>query len=141
LEIDYLRLGKRVLPEHLVLIGTRKVAIGFLQTDGSGFTSRIKNWNELLITDRSIQYQLWRDVRVPAISGKVGRGEIEKLNHTQNGSFLTMDNEQRLDFELIYRLIIDIQNCDLEINLEDAIQCIQLELKDCWVCKLLQTIQ
>ena len=141
LEIDYLRLGKRVLPEHLVLIGKRKVAIGFLQTDGSGFTSRIKNWNELLVTDRSIQYQLWRDMRLPEITGKVGRGEIEKLNHTQSGNFLTMDNEQRLDFELIYRLIIDIQNCDLEISLEDAIQCIQVELKDCWTCKLFQTIQ
>ena len=141
LEIDYLRLGKRILPEHLVLIGKQKVAIGFLQTDGSGFTSRIKNWNELLITDRSIQYQLWRDVRLPEITGKIGRGEIEKLNHTQNGSFITMDEEQRIDFELIYRLIIDIQNCDIEVRLEDAIQCIQVELKDCWVCQLFQTIQ
>jgi len=140
LKIDYLRLGKRALPEHLELIGKRKVAIGFLQTDGSGFTSRIKNWNELLITDRSIQYQLWRDVRLPEISGKVGRGEIEKLNYTQNGSFITMDEEQRLDFELIYRLIIDIQNRDLEISLEDAIQYVQVELKDCWVCKLFQAI-
>ncbi len=141
LEIDYLRLGKRVLPEHLELIGTRKVAIGFLQTDGSGFTSRIKNWNELLITDRSIQYQLWRDIRVPEISGKVGRGEIEKLNHTPNGSFITMEEKKRIDFELIYRLIIDIQNRDLEMSLEDAIQCIQVELKDCWVCQLFQIIQ
>lgn len=141
LEIDYLRLGKRVLPEHLELIGTRKVAIGFLQTDGSGFTSRIKNWNELLITDRSIQYQLWRDIRVPEISAKVGRGEIEKLNHTPNGSFITMEEKKRIDFELIYRLIIDIQNRDLEMSLEDAIQSIQVELKDCWVCQLFQIIQ
>jgi DNA polymerase III epsilon subunit-like protein len=141
LEIDYLRLGKRVLPEHLLLIGKQKVAIGFLQTDGSGFTSRIKNWNELLITDRSMQYQLWRDIRFPEIAGKVGRGEIEKLNHTQNGVFITMDENQRIDFELIYRLIIDIQNYDIEISLEDAIQCIQVELKDCWVCQLFQTIQ
>ena len=141
LEIDYLRLGKRVLPEHLVLIGKRKVAIGFLQTDGSGFTSRIKNWNELLITDRSIQYQLWRDMTFPEVKGGVGRREIEKLNYTQNGRFITMEEEQRIDFELIYRLIIQIQNRDLEVSLDDAIQCIQAELKDCWVCKLFQTIQ
>ncbi len=141
LEIDYLRLGKRVLPEHLVLIGKQKIAIGFLQTDGSGFTSRIKNWNESLITNRSIQYQLWRDARLPEIKGKVGRGEIEKLNYTETGSFITMNDEQRVDFELIYRLIIDIQNCDIEVSLEDAIQCVQVELKDCWVCKLFQTIQ
>ncbi len=141
LEIDYLRLGKRVLPEHLVLIGKQKVAIGFLQTDGSGFTSRIKNWNELLITDRSIQYQLWRDMKFPAIAGKVGREEIEKLNYTQNGCFITMDEDQRIDFELIYRLIIDIQNYDIDVSVEDAIQCIQVELKDCWICQLFQTIQ
>ncbi len=142
LEIDYLRLGKRTLPEHLVLIGKRKVAIGFLQVDGGSFTSRIKNWNELVVSDRSIHYQLWRDVRLPEIRGKVGRDEIEKLNYSKHGAFLSMAEEERLDFELLYCLIIDIQNRDLEITLEEALQdaMINVDLKESWLVQLLQTL-
>ena len=142
LEIDYLQLGKRTLPEHLVLIGKRKVAIGFLQTDGGSFTSRIKNWNELVISDRSTHYQLWRDIRLPEIRGKVGRKEIEKLNYSKQGTFLSMAEEERLDFELIYRLIIDIQNRDLEITLEEALQGVMInpDLQESWLVQLLQTL-
>ena len=142
LEIDYLRLGKRTLPEHLVLIGKRKVAIGFLQTDGGSFTSRIKNWNELVVSDRSIYYQLWRDVRLPEIKGKVGREEVEKLNYSKHGKFLSMAEQERLDFELIYCLIIDIQNRDLEITLEEALQgaMIDVDLKESWLIQLIQTL-
>ena len=142
LEIDYLRLGKRTLPEHLVLIGKRKVAIGFLQIDGTSFTSRIKNWNELVISDRSTHYQLWRDVRLPEIKGKVGRDEIEKLNYSKHGAFLSMAEEERLDFELIYCLIIDIQNRDLEITLEEALQgaMINVDLEESWLVQLLKTL-
>lgn len=139
-EIEYLQLGKRTLPEHLVLLGNRKVAVGFLQIDGGAFTSRIKNWNEALMNDRTIQYQLWRDVRQSEITGKVGREEIEKLNHSRCGKFLQMDEEQRLDFEVIYRLVIDIQNRDLEIDLKEAIEDVLIDLKDSWICQLFQTI-
>ncbi len=41
---------------------------------------------------------------------------------------------------VLLAVIIDIQNCDIETRLEDSIQCIQVELKDCWVCQLFQTI-
>ena len=142
LEIDYLRLGKRTLPEHLVLIGKRKVAIGFLQIDGSSFTSRIKNWNELVVSDRSTHYQLWRDVRLPEIKGKVGRDEIEKLNYSKHGTFLSMAEHERLDFELLYCLIIDIQNRDLEITLEEALQgaMINVDLEESWLVQLLKTL-
>lgn len=140
LEIDYLRLGKRILPAHLVLIGRRKVAIGFLQIDGGAFTSRLKNWNELVVSDRSMHYQLWRDSRLPEVTGKVARSEIEKLNYSDQGVFLTMDEEQRLDFEVIYRLIVDIQNRDLAIDLETALRTILVELSESWLGQLLQTL-
>jgi hypothetical protein len=140
LEIDYLQLGRRVLPEHIVLIGKQKIAIGFLQIDGNSFTQRIKNWNEALVNDRSIQYQLWRDGRSPEITGKVGRGEIEKLNNTNNGQFLILGEEERIDFELIYGLIIDIQNRDLEITLEDTLQHLMDSLKESWLIQLLNSL-
>ncbi|MCU0525259.1 MAG: exonuclease domain-containing protein [Elainella sp. Prado103] len=138
--IDYLRLGKRTLPEHLMLVGRRKVAIGFLQIDGGAFTSRLKNWNELVVTDRTIHYQLWRDGRLSEIRGKVGRDEVEKLNYSHHGAFLIMDEEQRLDFELIYRLIVDVQNRDLEIDLPAALQTITEKLSDSWLCQLFQAL-
>jgi DNA polymerase III epsilon subunit-like protein len=140
LEIDYLRLGRRVLPEHLVLVEKQKVAIGFLQIDGTSFTNRIKNWNETVITDRSIQYQLWRDSRLPEITGKVGRGEIEKLNHTPHGQFMILGEEERIDFELIYGLIIDLQNRDLDLTLEDTIQMIMIDLSESWLIQLMQSL-
>lgn len=116
------------------------MAIGFLQIDGGAFTSRLKNWNELVVTDRTIHYQLWRDGRLSEIRGKVGREEVEKLNYSHHGAFLIMDEEQRLDFELIYRLIIDVQNRDLEIDLPAALQTVTEKLSDSWLCQLFQTL-
>jgi hypothetical protein len=135
-DIFCLQLGKRKLPEHLLLCGKQKIVIGFLQVDGNSFTSRIKNWNELVINDQSIQHQLWRDTRLPDITGKVGKEEIMKLNYSKNGQFLMMNKGQRLDFEIIYQLIIDIQNRDLEIELQDAIEIVKVELKNSWICKI-----
>lgn len=139
-EIDYLQFGRRRLPEHLVFRSSRSMAVGFLQIDGSAFTSRIRNWNELAVSQTDIHFQLWRDIRQPEIGGKVGREEIEKLNHAANSVFLIMDEEQRLDFELMYRLIIDIQNRDLEVELRTALQVATTEQKDSWICQLLNLL-
>ena len=53
-----------------------------------------------------------------------------------------MAEEERLDFELLYCLIIDIQNRDLEITLEEALQdaMINIDLKESWLVQLLQTL-
>jgi DNA polymerase III epsilon subunit-like protein len=133
-EIDYLRLGKKKIPEHLVVINQAKsFAIGFLQTDGSAFTSRIKNYNELVIINRDIEFRLLRDRRQSEIKGKVGKEEIEKLNNTFNGKFVLMEKKERIDFELIYKLITDIQNGDFEINLVFALEVLISEFKNYWL--------
>ncbi len=139
-EIDYLRLGRRVLPEHLVLMGNQKIAIGFLHIDGNSFTNRIKNWNEALMNDRSIHYQLWRDARSPNILGKVGCSEIEKLNNTPQGQFLILGEEERIDFELIYGLIIDIQNRDLDVTLKDALEHLMSNLSESWLIQFINAL-
>ncbi|TGO03255.1 hypothetical protein PN36_09840 [Candidatus Thiomargarita nelsonii] len=84
-ETDCLRLGKRKLPEHL-LIKTQKhsFVIAFLQVSGSNFTSRLKNFNQLVVNHKDIRFGLFRDVRETTISGKVGKEEIEKLNNASN---------------------------------------------------------
>ncbi|MGL5872702.1 MAG: hypothetical protein ACRC2R_10110 [Xenococcaceae cyanobacterium] len=52
-KIDYLRLGKKTLPEHIAI--DNKV-IGFLHTDGNAFTARIRNFNELVITNKTTKF-------------------------------------------------------------------------------------
>lgn len=139
-QLDYLQLGKRKLPEHLVLQAQRQIAVGFLQIEGSAFTGRLKNWNELVLSHKEVHFQLWRDIRQPEITGKVGQAEIEKLNYSSNGVFLLLEQEQRLDFELIYQLITDVQNRDLEVELQPALELVLTELKDAWICQLINML-
>jgi hypothetical protein len=107
IEINQLRLGKSKLPEHLLIKTPQQdYAIGFLNVGGTTFTSRIKNFNQLVITYPNIRFCLIRDQREPYITGKVGRDEIEKLKFTPNGSFQMMEQEDRVNFELIYNLSV-----------------------------------
>ncbi|MBD1852104.1 exonuclease domain-containing protein [Leptolyngbya sp. ST-U4] len=138
-EIDCLRLGKSKLPENRVFQSElKKVAIGFLQIDGSGFTSRLKNFNELVVSHKDTRFLLWRDGRQPPITGKVGREEIEKLNNAANGEYRLMEENDRIDFELLYKLVIDIQNRDLDVDLLAALEVVTDELKDNWLIQLFQ---
>jgi hypothetical protein len=138
-ETDYLLLGKKKLPEHLVIRNqSQSFFVGFLQIDGASFTSRIKNCNELIINNKDIRFIIYRDCRTPEIKGNVGKQEIEKLNHTSNGSFMIMDKDARINFELIYKLVTDIQNKDEEFELEKALHVLMSELKDYWLIKVFQ---
>jgi DNA polymerase III epsilon subunit-like protein len=138
-DIDCLRLGKKTLPEHILIRNqAQSFAIGFLQTDGTSFTSRIKNYNELLLINKDIEFFLFRDRRRPEIKGKVGKDEIEKFNHASNGSFIIMEKEDRINFELIYKLITDIQNQDFEGNLAESLEILASQLNDYWLIKAFQ---
>jgi DNA replication protein DnaC len=135
-DMDYLRLGKRKIPDHFVIDKfNSKLGIGFLQIDGSSFTLRLKNFNELVMLHKDIKFRLLRDIRQSPITGKVGKEEIEKLNNTSNGKFLIMNKEQRIYFEIIYKLITDIHNRDLEVNLSEALPIIKNQMPDAWIIK------
>jgi DNA polymerase III epsilon subunit-like protein len=137
IETDYLRFGKRKLPEHL-LIKTPKhsFVVGFLHQGGSGFTSRFKNFNQLVHNYKEIRFGLFRDVRESQITGKVGLDEIEKLNNAPNGKFIEMDQDNRVSFDLIYKLIVDIQNFDFEIDLQKALTILESLMSDYWLIKI-----
>ena len=141
LETDILP-SKRKLPPHLV-ITNKNLCIGFLSSPkGNSFTSRLQNYNEFVAKNEKIKFQLWRDVRSNTIKkDTVGAQEIAKLNNTKNGTFLTMDRETRINFELIYQLISDIYNQDLDINLKTelkpALRIIVNCFKDYWLIKAL----
>jgi RecG-like helicase len=139
LEIDCLQLGKKKLPDHLVISNqSRSFAIGFLNANANSFTARIQNFNELTVKHKQTKFYLLRDERQPEITGKVGKGEIKKLNNTANGEFIIMDKANRMSFELIYKMITDIQNRDLEVEIEEALPNLMSFLKDYWLINLFE---
>lgn len=138
LELDVVHLAQRTIPEHLVIrTADKNYVIAFLHVSANMFTSRIKNFNELVITSPEIQFFLLRDQREPTIKSKVGSEEIKKLENVKNGCFITMDRRNRIQFELIYSLIVDIQNRDLEVNFKKALQILTTECSDYWLIELL----
>ncbi|WP_071190689.1 hypothetical protein [Trichormus sp. NMC-1] len=116
------RLGKRVLPEHIVIQhGQKHHVIAFLEISGTPFTSRITNFNELVINNPQSKFDLIRDERQPEISGKVGKERIKQLENSANGNFILFNKQDRILFDLIYDLIISIYNKDLDVDLESAL--------------------
>ena len=138
LEINQLRLGKRKIPEHLRISNDKtNIVIAFLHVGGTVFAPRIKNFNELVVSYPQFKFNLFRDAREPKITGKVGKLEIGKLNHTKNGKFILMAQENRVNFELIYQLIIDIQEQDLEIDLKETIKLLPDYFSPYWLTDFL----
>jgi DNA polymerase III epsilon subunit-like protein len=139
IKIDHLSLGKRKLPAHLLIVkNDRQLVVGFLHLGGSIFTSRIKNWNELALDYPQINFSLLRDEREGDITGKVGRQEIDKLNYLKNGSFMMIDRSNRVIFELIYKMIVDINQGDLEVSKKDAIAVLREKYNSYWLIEKLQ---
>jgi hypothetical protein len=137
IEVERLKLGKKKLPEHLLIkMPAQSVVIGFLQVSDMVFPSRIKNFNELVFDYEDIQFTLFRDVRETTITGKVGKAEIEKLNNVHNGQFIYMDKEDRLTYEVIYKLIVDIQNKDFEVELQQAMKTLESLMSHYWLIKI-----
>ena len=137
LKLEQLRLGKSKLPEHLVVKAKKDYTIGFLNTGGAAFTSRLKNFNQLLVRHPNTHFYLVRDSRQSPITGKVGKEEIEKLNYANNGTFILLSKTQKLNFELVYNLIVDVQNRDVEIDVETALEILLSQEKDDWLSFLL----
>ncbi len=134
--------SRRVLPPHLV-ISNKNLCIGFLSSARSNrFTSRIQNFNEIVATQENLKFQLWRDVRADTIKkGKVGVKAIASLNNTRNGEFLELDRDNRITFELIHKIISDIYNQDLDIDLDTelkaALEVIRSHFQDYWLISVL----
>ncbi len=136
LEFDVLKLGMRVLPEHvLVKTATHQFVVAFLHQDGNRFYHRIRNLNELMNKHPDIQFNLCRDSREGLVSGKRSLELLDNFRNSDHGEFVFMDKEQRIIFELVYQMIIDIQNYDLEVTLTEALDVILFEYRDYWLFK------
>ena len=139
LEFAPLRLGKSKLPEHFqIKTAQQEFVLGFLNASGATFTARIKNFNQLVVSHPKTKLTLLRDGREPKPTGAVGLTEIEKLNHSPNGQFLMMEPEDQVSFDLIYHLIIAVQERDLEVDLARALPILTDSLRDYWLIAALK---
>lgn len=137
-EIQNLRLGNRVLPANLLIRNSQQGnVLAFLHANGSSFTARIKNFNKLMSSHSDFEFILMRDVREDSIRGKVGKSEIERLNRMQNGKFVYLQREDRIELELIYTLVVDIQNQDFDISIEKAFSLLRQREPKHWILKML----
>ncbi|MGB3533846.1 MAG: exonuclease [Microcoleaceae cyanobacterium] len=135
LEFDTLTLGfRRVLPEHLLVkTSTHQFVVGFLHQGGNRFYHRIKNFTELINQNPDIQFNLCRESREGLTLGKRSLELLENFRNYEQTEFIFMDKEERITFELIYQMIIDIQNYDLEVTLTEAIDTVLFEYRDYWL--------
>ena len=134
IDLDILTFGKRKLPDHVLCnVNDKKICIGFCNSDSSAFTSRIKNWNQLVVNHSGIQFKLYRDERQGMITGQVGKSEIEKLRNAKNGDFQILERSKRIEFDLISALVTDINNRDLEVEMSQCLNVLETELSNCFV--------
>ncbi len=125
IKLTLYRLGKKVLPEHIVIETNHKnYVMAFLQIppNTTSFTSRIGNFNELVCLHSQDRFGLFRDERLAEIKGKVAQERVEQLKNSPNGKFVLFSKQDRIHLELIYNLIIDVQNKDLDVDLAPALK-------------------
>ena len=91
-----------------------------------------------MVSHPKTKFTLLRDQREPKPTGAVGLTEIEKLNHSPNGQFLMMEPEDQVSFDLIYHLIIAVQERDLEVDLARALPILTDSLRDYWLIAALR---
>jgi hypothetical protein len=122
--LDFFKIRK-VLPEHIIIKTDRfQYVIGFLHLEGRLFVDRIKNFNSLVANHPEYYFRLFRDNREKSIRGKVSKDEQSKLNNSKNGRFVTMFQNDRVIYETIYQLIIDLKNRDIDIPLKELMDSI-----------------
>ncbi|MCD4743826.1 MAG: ATP-binding protein [Desulfobacteraceae bacterium] len=135
------RLGRKKLPEHIKIkdIDNKNIVISFLHIDGKSFSSRIKNFNSIVWETPDTMFYLYRDKRAPAIHTKKSLNEIKWLNSSDNGNFRTLNKDDRIKLEVIYKIITDIQNRELDININSVIKVIKHLYNNFWLLKLIDT--
>ncbi|WP_334191167.1 AAA family ATPase (plasmid) [Synechococcus elongatus PCC 11801] len=143
LEISTLRLGRRVVPDNLVIrdqYGERCLAFLHL-SNGNSILARLTNLNQMVLSHPKTTFILMRDrtvgnIRSPKASQTLeafcnGTGDGRKRTHYQ-----VLSLEQRVDLELVHQLVSDINNRDLEIPMPDALNLLVQQEPQNWIVKL-----
>ncbi|MGA1264733.1 MAG: DNA polymerase III, partial [Prochlorothrix sp.] len=139
LTVEQLPYGNLVLPEHICIsTATQSTALGFLGSTGNAFTSRIKNFNQLVLKNKNIRFRLTRDVQHPEVKrGSVGHDEMLRLKAATNGDYVPMDRDDRITFECLHQLITDFENRDLtfETSIPEIVDWMTAKLPDYWIIR------
>ncbi|NES05573.1 MAG: exonuclease [Okeania sp. SIO2F4] len=123
IKLDFLALDRpKKIPDHLVIQTTNLgYAISFLYDAGNAFFSRMTNWNELVLKNSHINFYMYREARVYQVSGEKSIAELDKFKNLDNAEYIIFTKDERIIFELVYQIIVDIQNQDLEVSLDEAL--------------------
>ncbi len=123
IKLDFLALDRpKKIPDHLVIqTATLGYAISFLYDGGNAFFSRMTNWNELVVKNSHLNFYLYRDARGYQVSGEKSLAELDKFKNLENAEYIVFTKDERIIFELVYKMIVDIQNQDLEVSLDEAL--------------------
>ncbi|MFS8798500.1 AAA family ATPase [Synechococcus sp. R60.3] len=118
-----LKLGKRKLPDHLYFSAQKRV-IAFIQVGPSSMYGQLNNFNQLVIAHPELQFLLLRDARLkpPSKTATATKAALAALNNSPNGKYALLTQDDRIHLELMHRMITDIQNRDLEIDLTQAVR-------------------
>ena len=136
---EYLKYGKKKLPEHILLQkNEKKIVFAFLYVDKRSFTSRIENLNHLILKYQDIDFYLIRDGRCSSIKGKDGLKEREKLSQAKNGNYIEIGKDKRVIFDLLDKMIDDIDNKNIDIDISNAVIEYCHKYNDFWLVELLK---
>ncbi|MEB3343690.1 exonuclease [Okeania sp.] len=123
IQLDSLGLdNQKKIPDHLVIqIGDIGYAISFLYDSGNAFCARMNNWNELVVKNSHLNFYIYRDDRIYQVSGEKSLAVLDKFKQFSNAEYMVLKKDERIVFELVYQMIVDIQNQDLEVKLDEAL--------------------
>ena len=118
-----LRLNKRKLPDHLYF-PTQKRVVAFIQVAASSMYAQLRNFNQLVISHPELEFLLLRDARLPSPSktATTTQSALAALKNSENGCYALLTKDDRIHLELMHKMITDIQNRDLEIDLTQAVR-------------------
>lgn len=139
MQISDFKFTNKNLPQHLkITLENKEVVIGFLKSGGNSFTKKIQNFNELAINNLDTKFIILRDSSEPSVKSLIAKNEIDKLNSSTNGEFITLDIVNRVIFELFYKVIVDIQNRDFDANLPQTLNTLELKFHKHWIVEALR---
>ena len=134
IEIDFFKL-RRVLPEHIIVKKDNlSYAIGFLNLNGVSFSSRIKNYTNLMLSYPNIYFRIFRDDRENRLS-KTLRELITKFN--QKGKFIFLKQDEKVIFETLYQVVEDYNNKDTNYNINELMESFIIKFSNFWLSKFL----
>ena len=134
---DYLKFGKKKLPENIILEKNgKRVLVAFLYANSKSFTDRLKNLNHLVLENKNMEFYLIRDARCDGIKGKVGKKEIDIFIQANNTKYLEITKDKRVIFDLLDKMIDDIDNKNFDIKIEKAIKYFTNKYAGMWLVEL-----